>query len=50
MYDLRCFSTGSVGGNMPGCHSAGTGYWPGSGLGSGAAHCCFQDSVVITNL
>lgn len=44
---LRCFSAGSVGGNLPGCHPAGTGYWSGGGLGCGAAHCRLQDSVVI---
>lgn len=47
MFDLRCLSAGGVVGYMCGCHLAGTGSWSGSGLGSGAAHCGLQDSIVI---
>ena len=43
----QCLSAGGVGGNMSGCHLAGTGSWSGGGLGGGVAHCCLQDSVVI---
>lgn len=46
-FDLGCLSAGGVGGNMSGCHPAGTGYWSGGGLGAGAAHCHLQGSVVI---
>lgn len=48
VFDLGCLSSGGVGGNLCGCHRAGTGSWFGGGLGGGAAHCRLQDSVVIT--